>query len=203
MRGVTGRYTQKRRGLWSQAAFATALIVACGGGALAEEVAGASADAKAEAAGTQDASRITSLDEVVVTGKLDSLAGIRQAMKAAERRFYERYNELNKDWRYDIICRREAPTGSRLAIDTCQAQIVADTSADQARAFVTGTAGTVPVTPQSVLRNAGAAEMRQRTLVLLKSDPELLRDLLEHARLDQMYKEMSRKKFKGHLFSAD
>jgi hypothetical protein len=177
-----------------------ALAVAWAGPAVAADSAGRQADATATV--QQDLSSITSLDEVVVTGKLDSLSGIRAAIKDSEERFYARYNELNKDRNFDITCRNEAPTGSRVDRDNCQAQVVDETSAAEAQAFVSGIAGTVPVTPMTVLRSSAAAEMRQRALVLLKNDPELMQDLLEHARLEQMYQQMVRKKFKGHLFGG-
>lgn len=177
------------------------LALACAGPVCAEDSGEIKAEGNATAA-TQDLSRISSLDEVIVTGKLDSLSGIRAAIKDSEDRFYARYNELNKNRDYDITCRTEAPTGSRVDRDNCQAQIVDETSAAQAKAFVSGTAGTVPVTPMTVLRSSAAAEMRQRALLLLKSDPELMQDLLEHARLEQMYKQMVKKRFKGHLFGA-
>ena len=179
-------------GGWVRLAAAAALALTGTG----QVSAGDNAQGKADAAASQDLSSITSLDEVVVTGKLDTLSGIRDAIKDAENRFYARYNELNKDRDYDVMCRREAPTGSRVARDICQAQVVDEVSSEQARDFVAGTAN-ARLTPMTVLVGSAAAEMRQRALALLKSDPELMHDLLEHARLEQMYQDMVHKQFKG------
>jgi len=175
------------------------LAAGCGGRALAAD--SATADAKsgtatATAQTPKDSSRITSLDEIVVSGKLDTLSGIRQALIDADDRFNARYNALNSDHDYDIVCRLETPTGSHIAIRLCQARIVDELTAAQGRTFfrnLSSNATTLTGSPDSVRKETNV-EVARRTLALLKTDPELQHDLLEHLKLEQLYKDLREKK---------
>jgi hypothetical protein len=148
--------------------------------------------AETVAVAPEDLSGIETLDEVVVTGKLDSLSAARQAVIAAEDRFYARYNELNTDDRMDILCRFEAPTGSRIPRRVCQPKLVEEAARDEAQRFLNTANGSyAPLTMDSM-----KAELKARTLKLLAKDPELKRALLERARLEQYFNDLHQKKFK-------
>jgi hypothetical protein len=146
-----------------------------------------------------DPSEIRTLDEVVVTGNLHSLTEARKAVIAAEDRFYARYNELSKGSAMDLVCRVVAPTGSRLTRRNCQPRMVDDLARNEALKFVGVAAGTVKLAPPPDMK----AQLMARTLQLLANDPELLRALLERARLQQFYEDLLARKFEDHLVVRD
>jgi hypothetical protein len=63
------------------------------------------------------------LEEVIVRAPR-SLKSLREAIFDAEDRAFDLYNELNTDDDYDIVCHREAPTGSRISYRNCRARFV-------------------------------------------------------------------------------
>lgn len=147
----------------------------------------------------EDLSGMETLDEVVVTGKLDSLSAARQAVIAAEDRFYARYNELNTDDMMDIRCRFEAPTGSRIPRRVCQPKLVEEAARDEALRFLdTANGNAAPLTMDSM-----KAELKARTLKLLAKDPELMRALLERARLEQYFNDLHARKFRNRWIAWD
>ncbi|MEP7314512.1 MAG: hypothetical protein ABI859_18155 [Pseudomonadota bacterium] len=163
-------------------------------GATAHELQAAETTAVAPA----DLSAVRSLDEVVVTGKLDSLSEARKAIVEAEDRFYARYNQLNEVDAFDINCRMETPTGSHLSFRVCVPRYVDEgTQAEAARlVMANATGGSVMVASAASVRATLMPEMKKRTLALVRKDPELLRALLERARLEQYYKELRAEKFR-------
>ncbi len=60
------------------------------------------------------------LEQVNVLGSKVEPWQLRQAIIEAEDRFYKRYNELNSDNDFDMTCRVEARTGTRLVTRTCK-----------------------------------------------------------------------------------
>ena len=60
------------------------------------------------------------LEQVQVFGSKEEPWQLRQAIIEAEDRFYERYNELNPNNDFDMKCRVEARTGTRLVTRTCK-----------------------------------------------------------------------------------
>ena len=147
----------------------------------------------------------TSLDQIIVSGELDSLSGIRKALLDSEQRFNARYNELNKDDDYDVVCRDDIPTDSHIPRWSCQAKIVDKITAQQTDEFFRslGAGPASQITPPDLVRAQAMLELRERTLALVRSDPELQRNLLERARLEQMYEKLHRKKAKWHLLPRD
>ena len=55
--------------------------------------------------------------------RYDSVAS-RAAIDAAQNRAFALFNELNVDNDYDIVCRRETPTGSYIPVRTCRPRYV-------------------------------------------------------------------------------
>jgi hypothetical protein len=154
------------------------------------------AAAETVAVAPADLSGIRTLDEVVVTGKLDSLPAAREAVIAAEDRFYARYNELNKDDMLDVQCRFEQPTGTRIPRRTCGTRMLDEETRAEAQTFVGMAEGTVNLVSAQALNAPVQAELRKRVLALTREDPQLLRALLERARLEQYYEDLSAKKFR-------
>jgi hypothetical protein len=142
-----------------------------------------------------DIFEVKTLEEVVVTGQLETLSGLTKAIIEAESRFYERFNELNNAPGMDIRCRSEAPTGKRLKVRNCFAVAADEATREDALRFMGITTGTASIQSPYEIQAAMRPELKKRTLEMLKKDPELLRALLEHARLTKMYTELRAKKF--------
>jgi hypothetical protein len=179
------------------AAYAAALVLAV---ATAPQAVAAAASSNDDAA---DIMNVQTLDEVVVTGRLDSLSGLQAAIVEAENRFYERWNELNDDDRLDVQCRVEAPTGTRLTRRRCEPRMVDDKTREAALAVVGVSEGAAHFNSTDAIRLDTAVELRKRTLVLLEHDAPLRRALLERARLQQLYDERRRERMAGRLVVWD
>ena len=154
---------------------------------------------------SQEASRATRLDEITVPGELNSLSAIKQALRESEKRFNARYNELNKDDDYDVVCSDDIPTDSHIPRWGCQASIVAKITEQQAKDFIRnpGTGPAFPITAPDIVRRQAMFEVEERTRALVGSDPELQRELLEHAQLERILNKAIKKKSRWHLFGRD
>jgi len=149
-----------------------------------------------------DVESIQVLDEVVVTGDRDSLSAARAAIVDAEERFYDRWNELNEDDVFDIRCRTYIPTGSRFPVRVCTPRFVEEGRQAEAVRLMSSGGGSVgagfdPSSP------ALMGQLKKRTLDMVRKDPELMRALLERARLEAHYAELRREKFKGRWIVWD
>lgn len=143
-------------------------------------------------------SGLTLLDEVIVSGDLNSLHRARKAIVDAEDRFYARYNHLNKDDRFDITCGLAVPTGQRLTFRVCQPRYLEDAQHEDARRLYLSTdgGGSVQLQTMAMLQSTYSDEMKKHMVALVKQDPQLLRALLERTRLEQFYAELREKKFR-------
>ena len=151
-----------------------------------------------------DITNVKSLEEVTVTGSLNSLSKVRAAITAAEDRFYARYNELNQNHAYDILCKWEAPTGSGVNRRVCQARYVdEETRSEAAKLSLSVSEGIATLQSPDAIRLAGIAELRKRSLEMVRKDPELLRSLLERARLEKHYEDLRKEKFKDGWMVSD
>lgn len=170
---------------------------------LALSVSGPVATAATESQAEQDIMSVTTLDEVVVTGRLDSLSGLQKALIEAENRFYARWNELNDDDRLDVLCRAEAPTGRRVSRRRCDARVVDDFTHEEAMVLYRSADANVKVRTTDDIRQRVALELKRRTLLLIDQDPELRLALLQRARLQQMYDDTRARKFSGRRVVFD
>ena len=167
---------------------------------------------KVEAVAPSNVGAVSSLEEVVIQGDR-TLSAARKAMVDAEDRFYARWNDLNDDRKFDIRCHNEIPSDhpSRIWHRVCQPAFLEDmvqvASAEFVQAMQGGTtAGRGQVMLPS--SNPGQvmlmrAEMKKRTLAMLQKDPELMRALLERARLEQHFEALRKEKFKDRWIVWD
>jgi hypothetical protein len=72
------------------------------------------------AAPTEPTDDLKELDRLNVYGSQPEPWALRQAPIEAEDRFFERYNKLNSNDDFDVRCRVEARTGTRLTTRTCR-----------------------------------------------------------------------------------
>ena len=171
--------------------------------ALALPLAAAAERARTTAVVPADVMRVQELDEVVVTGSLESLRAARKAVVEAEDRFYARYNAINDDHAYDMLCREDAPTGTLIRRRICEPRVVEDALAEDAQRMVSGNYVDVTMQSREVLRATALVEAKRRLLKLLDRDPELRRALLERARLQQHLDALHQRKFEGRWIVWD
>jgi hypothetical protein len=131
------------------------------------------------------------LDEVIVSGM--TLREMREAIVAAEQRFYDLYNELNQDDDFDIHCREHAPLGTRIKQRQCLIAFQEEAQMMYARAMLNGEYSADPVMMALELRD----EFRRNALAIINGDARLLRLVKERERLEEKYKAERRKRFKG------
>ena len=96
---------------------ALGLVLACSGGALAQEVAAPAAAAPQVVVQPQQNSG--SIEEIIVTGQRSFNSLIREAGIETEN-FYARLNEVLKIPDFEITCRNEYPTGSNISTRRCR-----------------------------------------------------------------------------------
>lgn len=138
---------------------------------------------------------VTTLDEVVVSGRLGSLAALRQAIVEAEDRFYARFNEVNEHDDFDVQCRTLAPTGTRIPERVCAPVIMDEVTRQAALGLFSITNGNARIDSTAEIRRRLAPEVRRQTLAALEKDAELRLALLQHAKLLEIYSEVHERKF--------
>lgn len=124
-------------------------------------------------------------EEVVVRGR--SRAALRAQIRLAEDAVYERFNAINSDDEFDIVCRREVRTGTRIPQRVCQPNFWRDALADAGEETTRGLQGGVAFGAQQF---QGEALHKQRLLGeemrrLAAEDEQLLEALARLMTLDQ------------------
>lgn len=167
---------------------------------------------KVEAVAPSNLGEVNSLEEVVIQGDR-TLSAARNAMVDAENRFYARWNDLNDDRRFDVRCHNEIPSDhpSRIWHRVCQPAFLEDLVQVASAEFVQAMqGGTTAGVGQVMLPSSNPArvmlmraEMKKRTLAMLQKDPELMRALLEHARLQEHFEALRKEKFRDRWIVWD
>ena len=87
--------------------------------------------ALAQVTGTEPENRTSTIqadEEILVVGQ--SLAELRKQLILAQDAVFAKFNEINSDDDFDIICREEAPTGSRIRKRVCLPNFWRDAQAE-------------------------------------------------------------------------
>jgi hypothetical protein len=135
------------------------------------------------------------IEEVIVSGKLDSLSQLRKAVDRAENRVYQRYNEVNEGSDYDIECLTEAPLGSRQKVKKCQPRYVSDAMHEDAfDALLRNQTSATRLRSVSALAAGRQTYLRQAMLDAARKDPEMQRAMIEHALLTERYQKVLKDK---------
>ncbi|MFM1887175.1 MAG: hypothetical protein RL026_2332 [Pseudomonadota bacterium] len=150
-----------------------------------------------------DITRVQALEEILVTGDRDSLSAARKAAADAEERFYERYNAGNDDHAYDMVCSERAPTGTLIRQRMCLPKLVDDAMAEETARLVRGQGSTGVMLNPDALRQNAMVEVKRRLRERVAKDPELLRALLEHARLQSHLAALHQRKFEDRWIVWD
>lgn len=131
------------------------------------------------------------LDEVIVSGM--SLRQMRDAIVAAEQRFYDLYNELNQEDDFDIHCHERAALGTRIKRRECLVAFQEEAQMMYARAVMNG-----DFSPDAVMMTLERRdEYRRNALAVINGDARLRRMIQERARLEEKYEAERRQRFKG------
>jgi hypothetical protein len=158
---------------------------------------------RAEIVTPSDIAKVKDLDEIIVSGNSKSLQAARQALVEAEDRFYARYNATNPDRAYDMLCHEEAPTGTLIRKRYCQPRLVEDVLQADAQRMVTGTSGSIVGIEPELLRAKALVEIKRRLKDRVAKDPELLKALLERAKLQVHYEALRKEKLRGRAIVGD
>ena len=150
-----------------------------------------------------DPSQVRELEEIVIAGDSNSLFAARQAVVAAEDRFYARYNAVNEDHSFDMVCERYAPTGTLIERRVCLPRLVGDAIEANTQEMLRKSSGPVSIVAPELLHASAIGEMKRRMLAMVKKDPELLRALLERARLQQHLDALRQRKFQDRWIVWD
>lgn len=161
------------------------------------------AAAKAVAVSPPDITRVQVLEEILVMGDRDSLSAARKAAAVAEDRVYDRFNAGNDDHAYDMVCSERAPTGSLIRQRMCLPRLVDDAMAAETARLVQGQGSTGVMLVPDALRQNAMTEVKRRLRERVRKDPELLRALLEHARLQSHVAALHQRKFQGRWIVWD
>ncbi|MYJ97048.1 MAG: hypothetical protein F4053_16155 [Proteobacteria bacterium] len=149
----------------------------------------ATAEAPAEDAGYAD------LEEIVVTAPR-TLRSLRAEIDEVQDRAFALFNELNVDNDYDIVCRRETPTGSHIPVRVCRPRYVDRLEAEAAQDFLAGDAYFDP--GGDILYHEDI--LRQKIARMAEEDPDFYHALAEFYRVRTAYEEERRERFQDSWF---
>ena len=135
------------------------------------------------------------IDEIIVLGA-HSLTLLRQEVVVAEDKFFDLYNELNDDDRFDIICENRRPIGTRIQVRECKAQFVRDAEVDAIQDALMMNNAPANVTAQPVRASKrDYRKLDEKLKQFAVENPELQEALMEYDHLSKKYAEEREKKF--------
>lgn len=121
------------------------------------------------------------LDELQIVGK--RLYQMKTQAADLEDKIYALYNDLNQDDEFDIHCKVEPPTGSRLNNRVCRVAVYEQAKVEEARGFLTGDS----VPPAELVALSHYADYQKHTLSLINSNPQLLHLVRARMALENKY----------------
>ena len=150
---------------------------------------------QAQAAGAVEDDRYDDLEEVVVTAPR-TLSAMRAEIDAVQNRAFALFNELNVDNDYDIVCRRETPTGSHIPVRVCRPRYVDRLEAEATQDFL---AGDGFFDPGGDIRYHEDI-LKQKLALMAREHPEFHSALEEYYRLQSAYEDERRERFRDSWF---
>lgn len=97
-------------------------------------------------------------DQIIVRGR--AWGELRFEIERAEQAVFDRFNELNSDDRFDIVCRSEVPIGSNIPRRVCQANFGREQASNMGQTFLQALQGQAAVPWQAYWGEQ--ARMQQR-----------------------------------------
>jgi hypothetical protein len=134
------------------------------------------------------------IDEITVMGAR-SLLSLRHELTLAEDNFFDKYNMLNEDDRYDIICKDEVHVGSRIPVRECISRVIRESRIEATQNSISLGSGPVGGTPwgREEAKHSRALQENLRTLAM--QDKGLQDALMEYDALRRKYEEEHAEKF--------
>jgi hypothetical protein len=134
------------------------------------------------------------IDEITVMGAR-SLLSLRHEVTMAEDNFFDRYNMLNEDDRYDIICKDEVHVGSRIPVRECISRVIRESRIESTQNAITLGSGTVGGTPRGREEAKHSRALQENLRTLAMQDKDLQDALMEYDALRRKYEEEHARKF--------
>lgn len=135
----------------------------------------------------------TAVDEVTVRGRHDRLSAARKEFVQLEDRFYDEYNEINTNRLWDVKCRMETPTGTRIERRVCIPVFVDQITHDF---YFRGVLGDASGSPWSRIQSMREA-FKQNMIDLVNRNPKLLELLMKRNAAAERYIHLRKKKHEG------
>jgi hypothetical protein len=159
------------------------------------------------------------LDQVVIEATRANMVKLGKEVQLSEYRFYQRYNQLNKNRDYAIQCTDQAPIGSRFTRTECQPVFKSKAEQEETRAFLDAyqNGGDIPghegdrssrvamkqtpevaggspsIQPAEVAIAGGRPGFVKHMIEVTNQSPELTKMAQEHAELWKRFYAMYRK----------
>jgi hypothetical protein len=150
---------------------------------------GVSADYKNDVEEEDDA-----IDEITVMGAR-SLLNLRHDLTLAEDNFFDKYNMLNEDDRYDIICKDEVYVGSRIPVRECISRVIRESRIEATQNSISLSSGPVGGTPRGREEAKHSRVLQENLRNLAIQDKGLQDALMEYDALRRKYAEEHAKKY--------
>lgn len=124
-------------------------------------------------------------DQVIVTGR--AVTRLRLRVRLDEDAVYARFNEINSDDRFDVLCEMSAATGTRIEQRVCQSKGSAAADADYASASVAQVRGELGPVPEQFRAQKFYEEqlLKEEFRRLAAEDSALREDLIRLGRAYQ------------------
>lgn len=143
----------------------------------------------------QVAAADSSLEQVTVRGQR-SMLSYRVEIDAARDHIFDVFNALNSDDAFDITCRYERPTGTRIPERRCRPAFLKEATADAAGAYLDALFfedGGEAAMSQAMVANSRARTMHEELVEemerLVVEHPELAAAFVEYFELQDAYRE--------------
>ena len=150
---------------------------------------------QAQATGSVEDDRYDDLEEVVVTAPR-TLSAMRAEIDAVQNRAFALFNELNVDNDYDIVCRRETPTGSHIPVRVCRPRYADRLEAEATQDFLAGDGFFDP--GGDIMYHEDI--LKQKLALMAREHPEFHSALEEFYRLQSAYEDERRERFRDSWF---
>jgi hypothetical protein len=134
------------------------------------------------------------IEEITVMGAR-SLLSLRHELTLAEDNFFDKYNLLNEDDRYDIICKDEVHVGSRIPVRECISRVIRESRIEATQNAITLGSGTVGGTPRGREEAKHSRALQENLRTLAMQDKDLQDALMEYDALRRKYEEEHARKF--------
>ena len=136
-------------------------------------------------------------DEVIVRGRRG--VELRLELERAENAIFARFNDINSDDRFNIVCRSEAPIGSRIDRRICESNDWREQAANFGAAWVRQSRGESGQIPEIFIleQQRGQRQLADEMRRLIYQDEELYQAVERMGRARMELAEFSRSAFRG------